>query len=177
MYGDISGFLHDERCALLDSLSRESYLPHSEGFFWKTAAAFSVLATSDMESVLKEILNDSGREEKDQLFVDFVLNVLCQGMPLTDLADMLLEIVCDKTRWPRVRNSALDAFIRHCPDSPKKVEKLKQLLEDVRVGKVIDSDNEFLGTLLDQFYPTDQSPSEVLHCLMERGDTELIGRY
>lgn len=109
--------------------------------------------------------------------MDFVLNVLCHGIPLTDLADVLLEIVCDKTRWPRVRNSALDAFIYHCPDSPKKVEKLKKLLEDVRVGKVIDSDNELLGTLLDQLYPTDLSPSEVLHCLMERGDTELVGRY
>ena len=130
-----------------------------------------------MEAVLEKVLNDHSRKEKGQSFVDFVLNVLCHGMPLTDLADVLLEIVCDKARWPRVRNSALDSFIRHCPDSPKKVEKLKQLLEDVRVGKVIDSDNELLGTLLDQLYPTDLSPSEVLHCLMERGDTELIRMY
>lgn len=177
LYGDISGFLHDEKRTLLDSLSRESYRLHSEEFIWKTTAAFGALVTPDMQAVLENVLNDHSREEKGQLFVDFVLNVLCHGIPLTDLADVLLEIVCDKTRWPRVRNSALDAFIYHCPDSPKKVEKLKKLLEDVRVGKVIDSDNELLGTLLDQLYPTDLSPSEVLHCLMERGDTELVGRY
>lgn len=177
LYGDISGFSHDEKRALLDSLSRESYRLHSEEFIWKTRAAFGALVTPDMQAVLENVLNDHSREEKGQLFVDFVLNVLCHGRHLTDLAEVLLEIVCDKTRWPRVRNSALDAFIYHCPDSPKKVEKLKKLLEDVQVGKVIDSDNELLGTLLDQLYPTDLSPSEVLHCLMERGDTELVGRY
>ena len=177
LYGDIRGFSHDEKRTLLDSLNRESYRLHSEEFIWKTRAAFGALVTPDMQAVLENVLNDHSREKKGQLFVDFVLNVLCHGIPLTDLADVLLEIVCDKTRWPRVRNSALDAFIYHCPDSPKKVEKLKTLLEDVRVGKVIDSDNELLGTLLDQLYPTDLSPSEVLHCLMERGDTELVGRY
>ena len=168
LYGDISGFSHDEKRAFLDSLSHESYRLHFEEFIWKTTAAFAALVTPDMQAVLENVLNDHSREEKGQLFVDFVLNVLCYGIPLTDLADVLLEIV---------RNSALDAFIYHYPDSPKKVEKLKKLLEDVRVGKVIDSDNELLGTLLDQLYPTDLSPSEVLHCLMERGDTELVGRY
>lgn len=177
LYGDISRFSHDEKRTLLDSLSRESNRLYSEGFIWETAAAFGALATSDMEPVLKEVLNDSGRKEKDQLFVDFVLNVLCHGTPLTDLADVLLEIVCDKTRWPGVRNSALDAFIRHYPGSPKKIRKLKKLLGDVRAGKIIDSDNELLGTLLNQLYPTDLSPSEILHCLIERGGTELIGRY
>ncbi len=176
LYGDISGFSHDEKRALLDSLSRESNRLYSEGFIWETAA-FSALATLDMDPVLKEVLNNSGRKEKDQLFVDFVLNVLCHGTPLTDLADVLLEIVCDKTRWPGVRNSALDAFIRHYPGSPKKIRKLKKLLGDVRAGKIIDSDNELLGTLLNQLYPTDLSPSEILHCLIEREGTELIGRY
>lgn len=176
LYGDIRGFLHDEKRALLDSLSRESDRLYSEGSIWEMAAAFGALATSDMEPVLKEVLNDSGREEKDQLFAEFVLNVLCHGTPLTNLADVLLEIVRDKTMWPSVRASALDAFIHHCPDSQEKVGHLKKLLGDVQADRIIDSDNELLGTLLDQLYPTDLSPSEVLHCLMERGGTEFIGR-
>ena len=177
LYGDISGFSHYEKRALLDSLSRESNRLYSEESIWEMAAAFSALATSDMEPVLKEVLNDSGREEKDQLFAEFVLNVLCHGTPLTNLADVLLEIVRDKTMWPHVRTSALDAFIHHCPDSQEKIGHLKKLLGDVQADRIIDSDNELLGTLLDQLYPTDLSPSEILHCLMERGGTELIGRY
>ena len=177
LYGDISGFSHYEKRALLDSLSRESNRLYSEESIWEMAAAFSALATSNMEPVLKEVLNDSGREEKDQLFAEFVLNVLCHGTPLTNLADVLLEIVRDKTMWPHVRTSALDAFIHHCPDSQEKIGHLKKLLGDVQADRIIDSDNELLGTLLDQLYPTDLSPSEVLHCLMERGGTELIGRY
>ena len=70
LYGDISGFSHDEKRALLDSLSHESNRLYSEGFIWETAAAFGALATSDMDLVLKEVLNDSGREEKDQLFAE-----------------------------------------------------------------------------------------------------------
>ena len=177
LYGDISGFSHYEKRALLDSLSRESNRLYSEESIWEMAAAFSALATSDMEAILKEVLNDFGREEKDQLFAEFVLNVLCHGTPLTNLADVLLEIVRDKTMWLHVRTSALDAFIHHCPDSQEKIGHLKKLLGDVQADRIIDSDNELLGTLLDQLYPTDLSPSEVLHCLMERGGTELIGMY
>lgn len=177
LYGDIRGFSHDEKRALLDSLSRESNRLYSEESIWEMAAAFEALVTPDMEPVLKEVLNGRSREDKDQLFSDFVLNVLCHGTPLTNLADVLLEIVRDKTMWPRVRTSALDAFIHHCPNSQEKIGHLKKLLGDVQADRIIDSDNELLGTLLDQLYPTDLSPSEVLHCLMERGGTELIGRY
>ena len=130
-----------------------------------------------MEPVLKEVLNDSGREEKDLLFAEFVLNVLCYGTRQKNLAEILLKAIYDDTWSPGVKRSALDAFIHHCPDSQEKIGHLKKLLGDVQADRIIDSDNELLGTLLDQLYPTDLSTSEVLHCLMERGGTELIGRY
>ena len=125
LYGDVSGFSHEKKCVLLDSPNCESNRLYSEGFIWKTATTFGAFVTPDMEPVLKEILSHCSREEKDPLFADFGLNVLCWGMSLADLAGVLLEIVYDKTRWPRVRTSVLDAFIHHCPDSPKKIGRLE----------------------------------------------------
>ncbi len=138
LYGDIRGFSHDEKRALLDSLSREAKRLYSEGFIWETAAAFGPLATSDMEPVLKEALNDSGREEKDMLFAEFVLNVLCYGTRRKNLAEILLKAIYDDTWSPGVKRSALDAFIYNCPESGEKIDKLKGLLEAIHSEKLPD---------------------------------------
>lgn len=175
LYGDISGFSHDEKRALLDSLSRESYRLHSEEFIWKTAT-FSALATSDMESVLKEVLNDSGRKEKDQLFVEFVLNVLCYGSPRGNLAEILLKAVHDDTRSPGVKRLALDAFIYNCSESDEKTNKLKALLEAIHSEKFPDRDDELLGTLLTHPYPDRLSPVEVFRHLHEP-KIDMYGMY
>ena len=138
LYGDIRGFSHDEKRALLGSLSREAKRLYSEGFIWETAAAFGSLATSDMEPVLKEALNDSGREEKDMLFAEFVLNVLCYGTRRKNLAEILLKAIYDDTWSPGVKRSALDAFIYNCPESGEKIDKLKGLLEAIHSEKLPD---------------------------------------
>ncbi len=174
LYGDIGGFSTGEKRALLASLNREASRLDS---VWRTAAAFSALATPDMEPVLKEILTDSSREKEHQLVADFVLRVLTEGGPLPNLSEILLGIVCDDTRWPRVSYAALDAFIHNCPDSEDKTSKLKALLADIQKGSVSDPDNELLGTLLTQLYPQELPPSEVWDDLSEAGNPEFFGRY
>lgn len=131
------------------------------------AAAFIALATSNMEPILKEVLNDSGREEKDQLFAEFVLNVLCHGNPRGNLAEILLKAVHDDTRSPSVKRSALYAFIYNCPESGEKIDKLKVLLEAIHSEKLPDRDDELLGTLLTHLYPDILSPAEVFRYLHE----------
>ena len=112
LYGDIREFSTDEKRALLESLNREASRLDS---VWRMAAAFGALATPDMESVLNAILSDSNRDRDHQMFTDFVLRVLGEGGPLPNLSELLLEIVRDDTRWPRVNYAALDAFI-HCSE-------------------------------------------------------------
>ena len=173
LYGDVHGFASDEKRALLESLRRGTSRLDS---VWRTAAAFGALATPDMESVLREILNDSNRSRDHQMFTDFVLRVLSQGTPLPDLSGMLLEIVRDATRWPRINNSALDAFI-HCHTGQDKTSQLKVLLADIQSGGVSGPDNELLGTVLTQLYPQHLPPSEVWDYLSVKGNPELIGMY
>ena len=174
LYGDIREFSTDEKRALLESLNRKASRLDS---IWRATMAFGALATPEMEPAIKAILTDSNREKEHQLFTDFVLRVLKEGASLPNLSELLLEIVRDDTRWPRVNEAALDAFIHNCLDSPDKTVKLKALLADIHIGTLSNVDNELLGTLLAHLYPQDLAPSEVWDYLSGKGNLELIGRH
>ena len=173
LYGDIRKFSPGEKHALLKALRREGYrlVP-----VFSTAAPFGALATSDMESVLKEILASRCRSRDHQMLTEFVLRVLGQSDALPSLSQILLEVVRDDTWWPRINMSALDAFI-HLHNSEEKTSELKVLLADIHAESVSDPTNELLGTLLTRLYPQELPPSEVWDYLSETGDLKLIGTY
>ena len=176
LYGDIREFFPEDKRALLESLNREASRLDS---VWNMTAAFSALATSDMEPAIKAILSDRNRDRKHghQIFIGFVLDVLREGGPLPNLSEILLGIVRDDTWWPGINYTALDAFIHNCPDSLKKTDTLKALLADIHSGSLSDTDNELLGTLLAQLYPHGLPPSEVWDCLSEKGNPKFFGSY
>lgn len=186
LYGDIRGFSLDEKRKLLASLEREgAWLdpwsdPRNDSLvasFRERASAFVAFVTTDMESVFREIMEDSNRDPNHQVFADFALRVLEQGAPMRCLSETLLDIVRDDTRWPRIKESALRAFIRHCPDSQDKVSKLKALLADIQTGRVSDfDDNRLLGILLTELYPDDVTPSEIWSHFAEQEALEPIGK-
>ena len=168
LYGDIRGFSPAEKRALLKSLSREASRLDS---VW-TSTAFGSLATSDLEPVLREILQETNRDQDHQTFTDFILRVLEHGTPMSGLSGILLEVARDYTRWSRVNTSALHAFIHNCPEGQGKTSKLKALLVDIHRGSVSDPDNELLGILLNQLYPHEITPTEVWDYLSETRDRE-----
>ena len=173
LYGDIREFSTDEKRALLKSLNCEA---SQLGSVWRMAAAFGALATPDMENEIKEVLSNSNPDRDHQMFTGFVLDMLREGTPLPNLSKLLLEIVRDDTRWPRVNCAALDAFI-HCSEIEDKTSKLKALLTDIQSGRVSDPDNELFGTLLIQLYPQDLPPSEIWGYLPETEDPHFSRKY
>ena len=175
LYGDIGEFLLEEKRALLGSLQREG---ERLGQLWQSAAAFGALAAPVMEPDLREVLEDSDRSKDHQAFTNFVLRVLEEGEALPGLSGILLKIVRDDTRWPRVNTSALNAFIHHCRDSQDKTNELKSLLADARAKRLSDPDNELLGILLYELYPRHLSPSQVRDIYLETSQREsLFGMY
>ena len=174
LYGDIGGFSPDEKRALLIELNREAF---RLGSVRRTAAAFGALATPDMGPLLRDILNDSNRNQDQQIFTGFILCVLNQGTPLPTLSPLLLDIARDSTRWPGINELALDAFIHNCQDSQDKTNQLKKLLVDIHTGSISDANNELLGTLLAQLYPRELPPLEVWRYLPDTGTPDFIGRY
>ena len=128
LYGDIREFSIDEKRALLKALHREGV---RLGSVFPNAMAFSVLTTSDMTPALKTVLNDNNRNQNNQIFTRFVLEVLRSGAALPDLYEILLKIVRDDTWSPSINTSALDIFIHNCPNSQDKTNDLKALLADI----------------------------------------------
>ena len=114
----------------------------------------------------------SSREEEHQWVVCLVLSVLTEGECLPGFSGLLLEIVRDDTRRPRVNYAALDTFIHSNLDSADKANKLKTLLADIQSGNVSDPDKRLLAILLNHLYPRYLSPSEVWDYLSGEEDDE-----
>ena len=174
LYGDIGQFTLDGKRALLQSLKREGARLDS---VWTSAGVFGALATSEMETDLREVLLDTDRSRDHQAFTDFVLGFLGEGTPLPDIGGLLLELVRNDTRWPRVNTSALNAFIHNCSDNQDRADGLKSLLADIRAERVSDPDKELFGTLLTELYPQELPPSEIWEYLSEQGNPELRGGF
>ncbi len=163
LYGDIQRFSLEEKRELLSALKH--HVSRLESIY-HAAPAFSALATPDMESALREVLEDTNSAKIHEVFVDFVLCILGFGDQLPGLSDVLFKIVLDKNRSPWVNRSALIAFMHNCPESYK-TDKLRFLLGEIEAGRVPDTENEMLGTILSQLYPKWIPPSSIWDYLRE----------
>ena len=184
LYGDIRGFSQAEKYALLPSLQREGSKiepwldPRGDlrvDTFRGRVAAFGALATSDMEHAFRKVLEEKNRNRDQQLFTDFVLGVLGQGEPMPDLAGIMLEIVRDETRLPRVNASALGAFMHNC-SGRQRTEELRKLLDHIESGKLPDPEGRLLGMLIWALYPDEMTPAEVWSHFSKQETLEPIGR-
>ena len=124
------------------------------------AAAFSSLATPDMEVLLRDSLRNTARDKDHQTFVRFLLKLLLEGPPLRGLSGVLFDIVYDDSRWPDVNVLALNAFI-HCEHNKTQIRKLKTLLKEIDDGDVSDPENDLLGILLWKLFPEELPTSEI----------------
>ncbi|MCY4610890.1 MAG: hypothetical protein OXC38_04230 [Gammaproteobacteria bacterium] len=172
-YGDISGYSHEDKRALLESLGQKTNLRSNTRW---TEPAFGPLATPRMESEIRRILASPSREKGHQELTGFVLAFLPHGQALPGLSEILSGMVRDNTRWPYINMRALDAFI-HCAGPGNSDDELKALLADICQGTVLDPDYELLGTLLSELYPESLPPSKIFDCLTTGGNGNLIGQY
>lgn len=173
LYGDIQGFLLDDKRELLMALKHQvSGLPN----IYHAAPAFAGLATRDMKRALKEVLVDSNSAKKPQEYLDFVLCVLGYGERLESLSDVLFDIVRDNNRSPWVNRSALIAFMHNCSEI-EKAGKLEILLDEIETGDVSDAENEMLGKALTHLYPKHLPPSKIWDYLRESTRHVGVGMY
>ena len=105
------------------------------------------------------------------------MRALRHGAPLAGLAAVLLEVIYDDTRWPRVTKAALDAFIHTTAESEDGTTRLRRILLDTGNGTIGDQDNELLASLLAALYPREIPPPEIWTYLTTKGNADLIGAY
>ena len=174
LYGDIGGFSSEDKHRLLRSLNREAA---GVGYTREATVALRPLVTDEMESILHELLTDDRRDSDHQLVVDFLLLIMGQAKPLPRLYGVLLDIVRDESRWPRVTKAALDASVRRSEDSRYDMTEHRKLLEDIHAGRFRDPDSALRGILLTHLYPNEVPPSSIWDFLSDRVRPGQVGLH
>ena len=174
LYGDVYRFSLAEKCALMKSLKVQANRLVSVP---DAPASFSALAGAGMESVVGEILTDPCRSDEHEQFVHFVLRVTAKGASMPGLAGVLLDVIRDETRSPGINKAALDVLICGHSHERQITVTLRELLVDVRSGRVSDPDDELLGTILRHLYPHELPPAEVWDYFSLPSNRELYGAH
>lgn len=174
LYGDVRNFVVEDKQLVLTALKKEAQrYPWFRSQDW-TSPPFGALGTADMEPAFREILSSPSRTEANQALLDCVLDAIHHGDPLPALSDPLEAVARDASYWPAVRTNAARALIHAMPDDSS---KLLKLTEDIRAGAVEDREDELLGTLLRELYPSYISPVQILDYLHKPKNDSLIGSY
>ena len=166
LYGDAEHFSPQEKRLLLNGLERQTAANPRLIATVQLDSRLGDLVSSDMESQVHGDPDRSGAGRiRWQSFVVILLEALQHGEPLPTLADPLKELIRDSTRWPRIRDRAVDVFVRHRRNDSQALTELKELTADVYAGRVADSDDALLGRLLSTIYPEAISETEVIRYL------------
>ncbi len=165
LYGDAEHFSPEEKRLLLDGIERQTAANPRLITTLQLDSRLGDLVSSDMENHVREILTSPAREDSWQSFIVILLEAIRHGEPLPKLADPLKELIRDGTRWPRIRDRAIDVFVRHRRNDTQALTELKELTADVYADRVPDSDDDLLGCLLSTIYPEAISETEVIQYL------------
>lgn len=178
LYGDVRAMPQEDKRALLDALGDEARrYPWILGGHWNRAP-MAALTTENMRDAFREILGNRSRDEHDQSVVDCVLEALCHGDPAPALAETLEAVVRDDSRWRKIRDSALIAWLRaQPPGQGNGAAASLTLLADILTGKVADADDELAGILLDALYPNHLPPDRIFDHLHVPRQENFIGSY
>ena len=158
MYGDVVGFTVEEKGLLLRAVARDSHRFHETR--WSDMAC-RALAGADMTQVLREVVEDPDRSDSKFGVRLLAVEALGHGAANSASRDSLLRVVRDRTRGLQLRVAAFDGWVRHLPEGPQRIERLRSLLDEVRQGTVEDRDRELLGSLLETLYPGALGPREL----------------
>ena len=176
LYGDVSGFPEGVKQQILRVLEK---VFEKDGWFVATIKFDSRLGDFVCPEMTNEILarlKDPARVGGRQSLTFFLVETLCHAPPLKGMAPALMEIIRDESRWPRIRQRAIDAFLHQHADKRQALEELKSLMQEVHVNIVSDTDDELLGHLLEVTYPKVLPGTEVLNYLRPP-KTNLVGSY
>ncbi len=177
LYGDVREFSTEDKCRVLDRLLRDTKKnPRFVGAIQMDSRLGDVV-TADMEDVFRGFLTDPARDDAQQAFVVILIESLAHGQPLPGLADVMIDIIRDAARWPRIRKRALEAFVRNETDKERVFSELEALVADVGAERVPDPDDELLGCLLTELYPARLSVSDIMQYLRTPKRPSIVGGY
>ena len=174
LYSDAKNFSTLDKTLILSVIKNKG--DSSLGFNWQDwhLQSFEALATADMKIEFERVLRVVPNTLGDQLVADCVVEALYRGEVIPTMEATLLSVVREP-RWSGgVRKTALRACLKKYVTQQI---SCASLLEEVRAGDVRDDDDELLGILLENLYPSHVTPEELVKFLHPRKDDNLIGTY
>lgn len=174
--GDVRSFTRSEKLRVLDALSNEA----KRYTYFRTQSwdsqSFGALATAEMEEDFRGLLKSAVRSPAHMALIDCVLDAIAHGQSMPGLNAELENVVRDVSYWPRSRTEALRILIAF-DRRDVKWSISRKLLEDIHSGKVEDSEDELLGTLLLALYPGQLLPAEIWSHFRKPKSNALLGSY
>lgn len=174
IYGDVKPMSPSDKRAILQGLRREA--EKFAGFRGGLGEShrFGALADPALFEDLREILQAPERDDASQSMVHCVLDALDtkDGVELSGLAQAVLEVVRDDSYRSWFRTKALNTWLRWATPG-----EALALLEAVRMGHVVDADDELAGALLTHLYPAGLGPERLLDFLHAQKKEAFTGSY
>lgn len=158
MYGDVREFKPDEKALLLEVIAGNPSRLHEGRWSYSALAG---LASADMEPILRGVLTDPDRSDAKQKVAEIVVGALTQTPASEGMADILLDVCRDESRWTGVREFALDAWSHCLANNPTRDHRFREVLAGIRDGSIKDHRGHYLGTLLPELYPRVLRPEEI----------------
>ena len=175
LYGDVRNFSTSEKELIIGCLERSAERdPWSLRSFHELDARWGDLATPDMETAFQNVLADPDRSYEKQAVAGALLEALKRGAVVSNVQTLLMGIVRNEHRPLGIRGLALDAYINQ---GGSQTEELNALLDEVGSGDVTDPQDELLGRLLRNQYPSHLSPTKVASYLRAPKTEGLSGQY
>lgn len=157
--GDAALFPRPAKSQLFHALIREAKSTSVPNWDWHTTA-FSAITTRDMADELIEILNNQSRSDGEQFLLDCLLRGLYCSESIAEIKASLLTIIRGNSR---TRSHALYAFLHQYPED---LDSLLSLAEDIRQGKIEDTEHGLMESLLYKLFPAKIPASNIFRYLL-----------
>lgn len=177
LYGDISSLSSHQKRRLLEALAAYAAEGPLLGHEWRddrsasyrdtTAWAFRSIIDDETIEAAAELIETSSTGQSDERVREFLLQVLsvvdeAHLVAARKLLPLVVAAVRDGSNSRHVRLAALDAQIHLAPAGVDTQRELRQLLDDISLGRVVDADRRLAGSLLYELYPDTVGADEVL---------------
>ena len=160
LYGDVKDFTADEKRRLVQAIVQHAARdPLSLLLRHALDARWGDLATPDAEPIFRQVLTDAGEDDVGGTVAQAILAALRRGASIPTLRPVLMDVVRNDHCWPLVRSTALDVYSTQLDDCA--AGELRQLLNDIKAGQVLDPGDGLRGILLTRLYPRWLTPSMI----------------
>jgi hypothetical protein len=172
LYSDLRYMEVEAKKLLLHEIYTQTHANPSVLWDLRGAEDLSPLFQAELRDDYLEALLNTKRDDPTQTYVVFILKVLIHSALQAQLTKELRDVAVDDSRWGRVRQHALSAWLESGVTASESIE----FLDHLNQGKIPDSEEELTGILLSKLFPNVLSVPQVLD-YFHLPNSKILGMY